>query len=356
MFNRHVNKRCLIILLVFLWLCTMTEGLWAASKPGTTIKHKPPEYFKSGYRLLLNATVKDPQGIQLVRCYFRYETQADYLFVPMSANGQNVYQALLAAPAEGIKKIEYLFLIVNQSQQVVKSEPHKLGLSQTKKVPAWLLPAASQAPIVMYTELAAPPKDTSQFGDSVSVDVAESGARFGVVAGLYAGLSSSGTSALPAGTIATSTGGSSATGAVVAVIVVGAAAGGAYALAGNFDEDEPQAPSPPPSTPPPPPAAPRCADLAGSWNGSHIGYDCFSVPDDDTFIMNINSDCSGSGFIGGANQTLTIVKTGNDTLRVDGVTDIDCGAVTASASYTSTSMSGSYSLASGNGGSWMADR
>lgn len=51
----------------------------------TAIKHKPLQHFVVGHRIRVEALVTDPQGVGLVRCYFRAAGRSDYVFVGMIA-------------------------------------------------------------------------------------------------------------------------------------------------------------------------------------------------------------------------------------------------------------------------------
>ena len=114
----------------------------------------------------------------------------------------------------------------------------------------------------MYTELLQYPAGIEGFSDKIVIDMAESAAKLGVVAGLYsfksAGPSRSG--ALPGGTVTATEGFSSSTvilasAAAVAVIGIGLAAGGGGGGGGGQTEPTPE-PEPEPEPEPPDPRIP----------------------------------------------------------------------------------------------------
>lgn len=289
----------IVSLLTALLVFTPCLSASTVSPPKTVIKHTPPKYFKTDYRIQLDTVIKDPQGVVLSRCYFRYGTQADYLFVPMQADGNLAYRAVLPAPSEGIQKIEYLFLTVNQEQRVIKSTPHLIKLSDTPKITAWLIAKDAGDPLILYTELSEPPKGIIEFNDNLGFDVAASSARFGSVAGLYAGVHTSASAgggvaassaagaaststAVAGGTVAT-TAAVSATTVVVATTVTAAAIGGAAAAGGGGDSNGGGSASTPATA----------DDFVGTWRGL-INSDAGDPPQLRTMVI-VNS----GGFLTG---------------------------------------------------------
>ncbi|MFZ2632013.1 MAG: lipocalin family protein, partial [Desulfosalsimonadaceae bacterium] len=90
----------------------------------------------------------------------------------------------LPAPSAATTQIEYLFLAVNQANQVVRSQNFTLYQDANKKTPAWQnIPKEGE--IRVSIELDKAPTQLMGFSDNVTIDVVESGARFGVVALLY---------------------------------------------------------------------------------------------------------------------------------------------------------------------------
>ena len=204
----------------------------ATAKSTTDIKHKPIKYFVSEKRISLDTIVKDTKGVELVRCYFRAQGEADYVFVPMNTVKQGAYNCVLPAPSKTTEAIEYVFLVVNKAKQVVKTQTYTVARKKDKKAPAWQQ-ASAKGDITVSTELAQAPSELAGFSDSITMDVVESTARFGVVAGgLYtSSTSTGGTIATTAGIVTASAGFSTAVivGAAVAVgaaAAVGAGAGG----------------------------------------------------------------------------------------------------------------------------------
>ena len=215
----------------------------------TQMKHTPPDYFVADQRIQLEANVTDDQGVKLVRCYFKAAGEADLVFVPMNTAGKNQYSGILPAPSAATTQIEYLFLAVNQANQVVRSQNFTMYKDANKKTPAWQnIP--KEGDIRVSIELDQAPAQLMGFSDNVTIDVVESSARFGVVALLYhaatdsssesaVAAANSSTGATSGGTITAGSAGWS-TAAIVGVGVgVAAVAGGtAIALSNDSDDDD----------------------------------------------------------------------------------------------------------------------
>src|ERR1700674_2238259 len=162
----------------------------AALARAATIDHNAIAYFVADKRVRLEATVSDPKGVQLARTYFKTPAQADYIYVPMQAAGANRYVAVLPAPNASTPSMEYLFLALNNDGQVSRTEAYKVQARKGGETPSWQS-ASNQGELKVFTELPNAPKAVAGFSDSVAMDLAESGARFGAAAGLYGGVQGS---------------------------------------------------------------------------------------------------------------------------------------------------------------------
>ncbi len=221
------------VMAVFFFSQNMMAGLSYADagKAATKVNHKPVKYFVPEKRMMLTASVKDEKGIELVRCYFRAEGEADFVFVPMTQTSDGTYSAVLPAPSAATPAIEYVFLVVNSEKQIVKTQTFTVPKQEGSDTPEWQQ-AGSEGDIAVKTELEKPPQQLAGFSDSITIDQVESSMRFGMVAGgLYAVTSSAAagaTAATAAGTITASAGISTMTiVAVGAAVVAGGVAVGA---------------------------------------------------------------------------------------------------------------------------------
>jgi hypothetical protein len=159
---------------------------YAAS--ATKISSKPIPYFVPGKRIQIEAIIADREGVDVVRCYFKSQEQADYVFVDMKpkVNAANTYVAVLPAPSANTQSIQYFFLVVNRSDQVVNTYPMQVNADRDKAVPYWQN-ASMEGQIKVSTELAEVIQAPEGFTDSIAMDLVESAARFGLVAGgIYA--------------------------------------------------------------------------------------------------------------------------------------------------------------------------
>jgi len=203
----------------------------------TKIKHKPISYFVAEKRIRLDAEVKDTAGIELVRCYFKGKAEADYVFVTMNQGDIGEYSAILPAPNQKADMIEYLFLAVNKSNQVVKTQIFNVKRNlEASKTPSWQ-DLSSEGNIKVGIELGEAPETLEGFSDSITMDIVESGLRFGFVAALYSSIqmaAAGGVGGGTAATAATATAGGTvtATSGLSTAVIVGLALGGAALVGG----------------------------------------------------------------------------------------------------------------------------
>jgi hypothetical protein len=204
--------------------------LLARKKKSSSIEivHSPIKYFVPGSRIMVSAEVTDPTGIMLVRCYFKAEGAADFVFVDMTSHSDE-YDGILPSPSPNTNRIEYLILAVNNKKVVYKTQSFFIEKSDKEK-PAWQNVDSSQQ-ITVKTELPTPPETVVGFADDIAVDVVESALRFGLVAGgIYAAVGlTTPAGATAGGTVAAS--GTAAGGISTGTIALGVA--GAAAVAGG---------------------------------------------------------------------------------------------------------------------------
>jgi len=147
------------------------------------VKHESLAYFVPEKRIMVQAEVTQGAAeVRLMRCYFRSTEQADYVFVGMTSEKDGVYNGILPAPSKDSKTIQYLFLVVDQKNQPIKTQVFMMNKQDDKDAPEWQQ-VSSDGDIQVSTELADAPKSVPGFSDSITTDVVESSARFGVAAG-----------------------------------------------------------------------------------------------------------------------------------------------------------------------------
>jgi len=239
--KKSVHFMTVVVYVLSLVLANAGTALAEETSASTKITHTPPAYFVPGHRIAVKADVTDKAGINVARCYFRATDQADYVFVSLNPEADGTCEGILPAPAKETQTIEYLFLAVNGKGKIVKTKVFSVNRKDSEEVPAWQQ-TASEGNIQVSTELAQAPETVSGFTDSITMDVAESSARFGMVAGgIYAATAAGG-----AGGAATATAGAvgASTGLSTTAIVgigagVAAVAGGVALIASNSDDDDP---------------------------------------------------------------------------------------------------------------------
>ena len=240
---KNFRRNSLCQLLSFLTAITFVitsapVTLFAQESSATKIKYEPIKYFVAGKRIRIAADVTDPEGIKLARCYFKGQEQADFVFVNMTAEG-STYTAILPAAAKNATSIKYLFLAVNNRNQVVKTQQFSVDKDDSQAVPPWQ-DVAMEGQLTVSTELAQVPAVLEGFADSIAMDLVESAARFGFVAGIYTstqvaaagGATGTAATATSAGTVSTAAAGMS-TIAIVGITAGAVAAGGVAVAAGG---------------------------------------------------------------------------------------------------------------------------
>jgi hypothetical protein len=224
----------------------------AFADSGTKVTHEALKFFVPEKRIRLDAAVIDPKGVTMVRAYFKSKTQADYVFVPMEAQqtAKDGYVATLPAMAKSNDEIQYLFLVVNGANEVLKTEPFVVKAKDSKEVPSWQM-VSDDGSVKLFTEVPDAPAVAASFSDSVSLNVVESGARFGLVAQLYGASGSATASGAAAGATNAGTAAVATAGLSTVTLVAAAAAVGGVAVAGGGKSggSSSAAPTPTPTTP-----------------------------------------------------------------------------------------------------------
>lgn len=326
-----------------------------AADTDTTVGHKAIAHFVPEKRIRVETKVKDPKGVNLVRAYFKSDAHADYLFVPLAKleTDPNSYAGCLPAPAASAASIEYLFLVVNGERKVVKTAPPNKAAARTDKdTPSWQMGCGNDQ-LTLYKELPELPSPTGAYADSVSMDVVESGARYGVVAGLFGGESSAAAAAASgasnAGTVAVAGAGISTTAIIAALAVTGgvAAGGGGSSDDGGGGGGGGAAPT---------------NQFSGAWSGVYHPDFCqvgFHVPwsgtvaNDGTFSASFNDWVENAGICSVSGQA------GSVTGIVDANTGVMSGSSTFGCSYSgsftmtpSPDGSGTYTCIDDEFGTW----
>lgn len=196
------------------------------------IKRDPVKQVNAGQRIDIVFEIEDDSGIKTVRVYFKAMEGLDYSFIVLTSENGKDFVGTLPAPVNGAGTIEYLLLVQNGNNQVVKTQNYQVAIEDDDNAEN---PVAENQQLRVYTELEKEPEEITGFSDAIDIDLIESSAKLGVVAGLYnAGLAGSSTSsAVAAGTVTASTGGISTTTAILGTVIAVAAVGGVAAASGG---------------------------------------------------------------------------------------------------------------------------
>jgi hypothetical protein len=184
--KNSVTKFAFPIVLYTLVIWVQSESIAAQQEPVLSIEHTAISYFKSHSPITINARLEDKHGILQVRCYFRYDSASDFLFVPMESTSRSQYQCKLPGSSGSSVRLEYLFLILNSRRQVVRTTPFISAVDDSLELPDWQGKDLPSAPIV-YSELEAYPVAPEWYSLSgkVSIERVDNSIRYGLKSGLY---------------------------------------------------------------------------------------------------------------------------------------------------------------------------
>lgn len=194
--------RCVARLLIPL-LVMLNSSPWviAAEKEplsDTRILHQPLESTPSGVRVPVTVTVEDSAGVDVVRAYFKSTVGTIYYYIALTKTKDNTYSGKLPAPATDAGAIEYLILVKNKNNIVVKSQQYQTPVAEKPGNPE-----AGQETIKIYSESPHASKHILGFTNGYDFKIADPSEKYGVVAGLYNPESVSwiATDAVPGGTV-----------------------------------------------------------------------------------------------------------------------------------------------------------
>jgi hypothetical protein len=172
--------------LLFLSDCYMPDA-YGAGVPETQIFHKQLFAFILGDPLPLNVAVTDPDGVAEVRCYFRFDRSAPFVYSIMASAGEHKFTTKLPAATSTVKDVEYLFLVVNGRKQAILSSTFAVNKMDVQKGYA----DGAQNSVLERYQLKAEVDGTGTVKNyflqpaNVQISPALSQDRYGVLAGLY---------------------------------------------------------------------------------------------------------------------------------------------------------------------------
>lgn len=173
-------------LFLFFSLFFLPSSSFAKFIPNIQIEHSPPTTsFARGERVSLKARIIDPIVLNEARCYFKYETDKQYLFVEMSQTGQE-FECQLPVPASHINKIEYLFVAVDSLSHVLKTHVFQASIQNVSEEQA-LASKNTKFAISVKSDIPISTSITEGFAttDQPIFMVASSDKRYGIHVALY---------------------------------------------------------------------------------------------------------------------------------------------------------------------------
>ncbi len=185
--DAHSKKRIAPFLLFFVLLLFRFAHAYGMRIPQTLIEPTADVELFYGQPVRLQVRISDPSGILMVRCYFRYQSPASLFFVELKVGEDGLYHGSLPAPGSMVKEIEFQYVVINASRQVIRSPLYSADLQiGTRRS----FPVNSEVPTCLIrTELAAAVqgKGEGRFfnPEHVKIEIVAKEERYGLVAGLY---------------------------------------------------------------------------------------------------------------------------------------------------------------------------
>ena len=175
---------------IILLLCSLVATIstvHADLLPDTTINHQAPASFTVNERIVLDVQIDDSTGVVDARCYFKADSDDIYLSVSMHKLVENNFQCVLPAYGSGVETVEYFFLAVNESGQVIRSTPYLIPESGPVVATGEQIAAPVSGQLEVFSELGdSRIEDTSIIDPRVLLMVTEQLHQlYGLRAGVY---------------------------------------------------------------------------------------------------------------------------------------------------------------------------
>jgi hypothetical protein len=185
-------RRCMAIICMLLAIL-QTELLSAAAvyaaelSFATSYLHDVPGFIMPGARTIIQGRIIDPRGVKEVRCYFKIDGEADYLFVPMVAEAEDRFSATLPALGKNAQALKYRLLAVNNANQLSKTAEFRIPVTADASTPPPWQASAGSGFVRVSTEsevrAAGGSRRGGGFSDTLAIDVVEPSERLLVRSG-----------------------------------------------------------------------------------------------------------------------------------------------------------------------------
>lgn len=320
---RKIIAAILAFCLIFSTLPISVVAESDSGGPSLSIQHTPVSKVEAGKIISISANLKDREGIELVRVYFRKVGSKPYFFVPMIVSKGDNYFGMLPAPLSIAGKVEYLFLVKTYNNRIFSSEKYTMAVP----LPQTGSKTEKQEILDVMTETNELPLKIDGFDSRTRIRLVTKHEKHGVLAGLYSLDQSGGTSSNGRyhGTVATTNDTGMNPYWIAGGVAAGAIAIGLLAGSGGSGGS---------SSSSPPPAPTEEATGAGTWTLQYENDPCFKATSQTV-------ECSAEGLVTAISPTAIGVPVPPECSNspFNGLADIflvggSCDSVTACTNYT----------------------
>jgi|GEM_PF-4126352 len=133
----EITKKFLAVIMSVFLAAPASMVIAAVADSPSRVEHFPPASYVPGFRIELDADVRDESGVEVARCYFRSGKGKNFAFVDMAHISENTYRAQLPAPWINSGVVEYVFVVVNEEKGVTRTELYTMEEEDTGGVSSW---------------------------------------------------------------------------------------------------------------------------------------------------------------------------------------------------------------------------
>jgi len=146
------------------------------------IKIETHKYFTKGFRIIVDATIRDDIGIYEARVYFKHSLVQNYqVYSTMTCMGNRCSTELPLTDLT-LRELDYVVVYQNSAGNVYKSNTYTMQKRDLLELPSWQ--SLRKGAIKLYTDYAKPMQSVRGFSDNITIEKS-SGDPLGVDAELY---------------------------------------------------------------------------------------------------------------------------------------------------------------------------
>jgi len=174
-----MSKKLLSLFLTL--VLTLSGGMVNAAGGKSVIQIADTGKVPVGAPFKVSARVRDPDGVDIVRLYFRAPHAKDFAFIDLKPKGGE-YVGLMPAPAAGTNRIEQVVLVKDGSGNISQSSffDTSTSIAKTGNTPL-------SRSVVVYSEVTPKPSKLDGFTGRYVIKTVPESLKLGVVAGLVKG-------------------------------------------------------------------------------------------------------------------------------------------------------------------------